>query len=311
VKNIAIAALFLLAAGSAAPAWSAPGDVVAKVNGHEITESELTFAEAEIGSELTGVPEENRRRVLVEYLIEAHLMADAAEKAKLTEGEAFEARMKYYRLRALRDAYFESQIRDSVPEADAKELYDERVKNLPAEEEVKASHILVKTEEEAKQVAEKLEKGGDFAALAKEHSQDRGGANGGDLGYFSRGQMVKPFEDAAFAMQKDKLSDPVKTQFGWHIIKVEDKRNRQPPSFEEVKDQITASLIQTKLRGSVSDLRKEGTIEFVDPELKKAAEAAEAAKAAQGAAGAGAQVKPDGAAEAKSEEAKTEEDKKN
>jgi peptidyl-prolyl cis-trans isomerase C len=217
-------------------------------------------------------------------------------------------------LRALRDAYFENQIRDSVPEADAKELYDERVKNLPTEEEVKASHILVKTEDEAKQVAEKLKEGGDFAALAKEHSQDRGGANGGDLGYFTRGQMVKPFEDAAFSMEKGKLSDPVKSQFGWHIIKLDDKRNRQPPSFEEVKDQITASLIQTKLRGSVSDLRKEGTIEFVDPELKKAAEAAEAAAAANpapAAASGDAEAKPDEAAEAKPEEAKTEEDKKN
>lgn len=312
MKNIAIAAFFLMAAGSAAPLWAAPGDVLVKVNGHEITESEMKFAEAEIGSELAGVPEESRRRVLVEYLIEAHLMADAAEKAKLTEGEAFEQRMKYYRLRALRDAYFENQVRDSVPEADAKELYDERVKNLPAQEEIKASHILVKTEDEAKQVAEKLAKGGDFAELAKEHSQDRGGANGGDLGYFTRGQMVKPFEDTAFTMEKGKLSDPVKTQFGWHIIKVEDKRNRQPPSFEEVKDQITASLIQTKLRGSVSELRKEGTIEFVDPELKKAAEEAEAAaaaKAAPAAAGADVEAKPDGDAEAKAEEAETDEEK--
>ncbi len=153
MKRTASAALFLVAAILAAPAWAAPETEVAKVNGHGITEAELKFAEAEIGSELAGVPAESRRRVLTEYLIEAHLMADSAEKAKLGEGPEFEARMKYYRLRALRDAYFEKQVRDSVPESEAKALYEERVKSMPAQEEVRARHILVKTEEEAKKVA--------------------------------------------------------------------------------------------------------------------------------------------------------------
>ncbi len=273
MKKTLFAAIFVAAASSAVPSWAAPETVVGIVNGQEISEAELKFAEAEIGSELAGVPEESRRRVLFEYLVEAHLMAEAAEKAKLAEGKAFEDRMAYYRLRALRDAYFEKQVRDAVPEDEAKALYDERIKNLPAEEEIRASHILVKTEEEAKKVAEELKGGGDFAELATKYSQDRGGAAGGDLGYFTRGQMVKPFEDVAFSLEKDKISEPVETQFGWHIIKVEDKRNRQPPSFDEVKDQIKASLIQTKLRGAVQKLRDEAKIEIVDPELKKKAEA--------------------------------------
>ena len=271
------AALFLAAAIFAAPAWAAPETEVAKVNGQAITEAELTFAEAEIGSELAGVPPESRRRVLTEYLIEAHLMADSAEKAKLGEGAAFEGRMKYYRLRALRDAYFEKQIRDSVPEAEAKTLYDERVKGMPAQEEVRARHILVKTEDEAKKVAAELTGGADFAEAAKKYSQDRGGQGGGDLGYFSRGQMVKAFDDAAFTLEKGKLSEPVQSEFGWHIIKVEDKRNRQPPAFEEVKEQITASLVQNKLQATVLDLRKNGKIEILDAEIKKAIEAEAAA----------------------------------
>jgi peptidyl-prolyl cis-trans isomerase C len=264
----------------AGAALAAPETPVAKVNGQDITEAEVKFAESEIGQELAGVPDENRRRVLVEYLVEAHLMADAAEKAELAKGEDFESRMKYYRLRALRDAYFEKQVRDSVPEADAKALYDERVKSLPSQEEIRASHILVKTQDEAKKVAEELKAGGDFAALAKKYSQDRGGAAGGDLGYFTRGQMVKEFEDAAFTLEKGKLSDPIETQFGWHILKVEDKRNRQPPSFEDVKEQITTSLVQTKLRGSVQELRNKAKVEFIDPEIKKAVEAEQAAPAA-------------------------------
>lgn len=278
MKRTAIAALVLAGIAYSAPSWAAPETVVATINGHDITESEIGFAEAEIGSELTGVPNENRRRVLVEYLIEAHLMADAAEKADLAKGDAFEQRMKYYRLRALRDAYFEKKIRDAVPESEAKSVYEERVKSIPPQEEVRARHILVKTEEEAKNIAKELNAGGDFAKLATKHSLDRAGQGGGDLGYFSRGQMVKPFEDAAFSLEKEKISAPVKTEFGWHILKVEDKRKRQPPTFDEVKDQITASLIQTKLQSVVRALRESGKVEFIDAELKKAAEAEAAAK---------------------------------
>jgi len=279
VKTLATAAIFLTAFCCTDAAFAAPETPVAKVNGQEITEAEIKFAESEIGQELAGVPDDSRRRVLVEYLVEAHLMADAAEKAELAKGDEFESRMKYYRLRALRDAYFEKQVRDSVPEADARALYDERVKSLPSQEEVRASHILVKTQDEAKKVLEELKGGGEFAALAKKYSQDRGGAQGGDLGYFTRGQMVKEFEDAAFVLEKGKLSEPIETQFGWHVLKVEDKRNRQPPSFEEVKDQIKTSLVQNKLRGSVQDLRNKATIEFLDPEIKKAVEAEQAAPA--------------------------------
>jgi peptidyl-prolyl cis-trans isomerase C len=274
VKLPALIALLTAATFFSATSHAAPETVLAKVNDHEITEAELGFAEAEIGSEISGVPDERRRRVLVEYLIEAHLMADAAEKADLAKGDDFEARLKYYRLRALRDAYFEKQIRDSVPDSEAKGLYDERVKGLPKQEEVRARHILVKTEDEAKNIRKELEDGGDFAALAVKHSQDRGGQDGGDLGYFTRGQMVKPFEDAAFALEAGKLSDPVKSDFGWHIIKVEHKRESQPPAFEDVKDQIKTSLIQAKLQGTVQALRSGAEIEIVDATLKTEAELA-------------------------------------
>lgn len=273
MKTFVSAAVLVAAAIFAAPSWATPETVVATVNGQDVTEAEMNFAEAELGSELAGVPADSRRRVLVEYLIEAHLMAEAADKANLGQGEDFEKRMKYYRLRALRDAYFEKKIRDSVPESEAKTVYDERVKSLPVQEEVHARHILVKTEDEAKKVAKELEGGADFAEVAKKYSQDRGGESGGDLGYFTRGQMVKSFEDAAFALDKGKISGPVQTEFGWHILKIEDKRNRQPPSFEEVKEQITASLIQNKLQAAAQDLRQNGKIEILDQDLKKAVEA--------------------------------------
>jgi peptidyl-prolyl cis-trans isomerase C len=250
--------------------------VVANVNGEEVTERDLSFAESEISSVLAGVPEESRRRMLAEYLIETNLMAEAAKKSGIPDSDEFKARMEYYRIRALRDAYFENfekEARSSELEAEAQKLYEERIQSLPKQEEVHARHILVKTEEEAKNIKKELEGGGDFAELAKKNSLDRGGADGGDLGYFTSGQMVKPFDEAVFKMEKGKLSDPVKTQFGWHIIKLEDKRDRQAPSFDEVKDQITTSLIRAKLQSAVEDMRKSAKVEMIDPELKKAVEA--------------------------------------
>ena len=274
--KITISAALLAAAatlGAFAASAAEPGTTVAKVNGQEITNGELRFAEAEIGSELAGVPAESRRRVLVEYLVEAHLMAQAAEKAQLASGPDFDARMKYYRMRALRDAFFENKVRDDVGETQAKALYDERVKAIPAQQEVRARHILVKTEDEAKKISKEIAGGADFAESAKKYSQDSGAEGGGDLGYFARGQMVKPFEDAAFGLEKGKVSNPVQSEFGWHLIKVEDKRDRQPPAFEEVKDQITASLIQQKLQATVQEMRESAKIEIVDPDVKKAMDA--------------------------------------
>ena len=287
--KITISAALLAAAatlGAFAASAAEPGTTVAKVNGQEITNGELRFAEAEIGSELAGVPAESRRRVLVEYLVEAHLMAQAAEKAQLASGPDFDARMKYYRMRALRDAFFENKVRDDVGETQAKALYDERVKAIPAQQEVRARHILVKTEDEAKKISKEIAGGADFAESAKKYSQDSGAEGGGDLGYFSRGQMVKPFEDAAFGLEKGKVSNPVQSEFGWHLIKVEDKRDRQPPAFEEVKDQITASLIQQKLQATVQEMRESAKIEIVDPDVKKAMDA-------EAASGGGDAAKPD------------------
>lgn len=280
------AALTLMAVGLTTPGSADP---VARVNGMEITEAEVAFAEAEVGAELAGLPEESRRRVLVEYLVEAHLFAEGAEKAKLGEGKAFEDRLAYYKLRALRDAFYENSVRDAVTEAQAKTVYDEQVAKLKPEAEVRARHILLKSEQEAKDIVDQLKKGADFVELAKKSADAPSAQTGGDLGYFSRGQMVKPFEDAAFALDKGQVSDPVQTEFGWHVIKVEDKRDRPLPTFEEVKDQLVASLIQNKLRTVVQDLRSTAKVEILDPEIKKSIEEEEKAAGLEGGPGEGEQ----------------------
>jgi peptidyl-prolyl cis-trans isomerase C len=244
--------------------------VVATINGNPVTEADLAVAESEIGSEMGTMPPAQKRTSLLEFLIDNQLFAEAAEKEKLDQSPDFENRLKYLKRRALREVYFEKTIKASVTDADARKIYDDQVKLLKPEEEVSARHILVETEAQAKALKEQLDKGADFAKLAKENSKDPGSKdNGGDLGYFGHGQMVPQFEGVVFKLKKGEVSDPVKTQFGWHLIKLEDRRQKQPPAFEIVKDRIVQSLLLQKAQKTATDLRANAKIEVIDPEIKK------------------------------------------
>lgn len=262
----ASALAFMLA--SAVPAM-AEEKVIAKVDGVTITEADVATARAEIGQELASIPVEQRERVLVEFLIENQLLAAAAKQNKLDDNPEFASRLEYYKRRALRDLYFETQVRDQVTEADAKKIYDEQVALLKPETEIRARHILVKEEEDAHKAIERVKGGDDFAEVAKEMSQGPSKTKGGDLGYFSKGQMVEEFEVAAFALGKGEVSEPVKTQFGWHVIKVEDKREKQPPAFDDVKQRIVTALVQRKAQEVMQGLRARAKVEIVDPDIKK------------------------------------------
>ena len=263
---------------------SAQDKVVAKVNGKTLTEADLRFAEAEIGSELNQLPEDTRRRVLVEYLIENQLFADAADGQRLGQGSLFEERMAYWKRRALRDSFFDKNVKDAVPEAEAKRIYEQQVGQQSAEEQVRARHILVENEQKAREIFEKIAHGDDFAKLAKEHSKDPGSKErGGDLGYFGKGMMVPQFEEAAFKIAKGEVSQPIQTQFGWHIIKVEDRRKSEPPTFDSVKAQILASLVHRKAQEVAGSLRKSAKIEYVDEAVKRQIEEEEKQKAGGGA----------------------------
>jgi peptidyl-prolyl cis-trans isomerase C len=263
-------ALLLFAASIAFVPLSAAAEdaVVARVDGIDIKQSDLDFAASEVGPRLGNYRPEDRKRVLLQFVIENELMASAGAENNLDKADTFDERVKYHTRRALRDAYFDASITGAVTDADAKKIYDEKIANMKPEQEVHARHILVESEEEAKEVKERLKKGEDFAALAKEKSKDTN-AEGGDLGFFTRGQMLKPFEDAAFALDIGELSDPVQTQFGWHIIKVEEKRDQELPSFEEVKEAILTQLVAQKAQVVITGLRDAASIEIVDPELKR------------------------------------------
>jgi peptidyl-prolyl cis-trans isomerase C len=189
--------------------------------------------------------------------------------------------MAFWRQRALRDAYFEKSVKASIGIEAARAIYDDKVKQLPPDEEVQARHILVASEDEAKKLIDRAGKGEDFAKLAEEASGDAGSkAQGGMLGYFGKGQMVPQFEEAAFAMKKGEVSKPVQSQFGWHVIKVEDRRQKPPPTFDEVKDRLIGSMVQNKAQAIATDLRGKAKIEYIDPEIKKMAEEDAAKQAA-------------------------------
>ena len=265
-----LAASWIGAAFAAMPPAIAEDGVVAKVNGKALTEADVDFAEAEIGQDLGNLPEATRRRVLIEYLIENQLFAEAAESAKLGSSSEFDGRMQYWRRRALRDAYFDTRVKGAIGEVEAKKLYDDHVQQLKPEEEVKARHILVESEEKAKEIFDKIAQGADFAQMAKEFSRDPGTKDdGGSLGYFTRGQMVPQFEEAAFKLSRGDISQPVQTQFGWHLVQLEDRRNRAAPEFASVKGRLLGSMIHRKAQEVATSLRDSAQVEYIDAEIKK------------------------------------------
>ena len=157
----------------------------------------------------------------------------------------------------------------ALTEEALQQTYNEAVKSAGGQEEVRARHILVDNEDEARAILDQIKGGSDFAMLAKEKSKDPGSAEGGDLGYFTKDQMVPQFADVAFKMYPGQLSNPVKTQFGWHIIKVEDKRTKQPPEFEKVKDQIETYLARKAQTEYVAKLRQNAKIERLDKPVEQ------------------------------------------
>ncbi len=284
----ALAVVAITSHGQVGLAQDAAGSkVVATVDGKQITESDMKIAEGEIGSELANLPPEVRRRALAEYLIDNQLFANAAEAAKLGDTPEFQTQLAYLRQRALREQYFEKTLKASVSEDEAKKIYNARVAELKPEIEFAARHILVDSEAKAKELRAKIVAGGDFAQLAKENSSDTGSKEqGGLLGYFGVGQMVPEFEGAVAKMQKGEVSEPVKTNFGWHIIKLEDRRTKAPPTFDQVKATILNSLAVRKAQEASAALRGKAKIDYVDAGIKKMIEDQAKAKEAQPPAGA-------------------------
>jgi peptidyl-prolyl cis-trans isomerase C len=189
---------------------------------------------------------------------------NGAEIKKSDDGEEFKKRLAFARNRLLMDSLLASEGKAGTTDDAMKKVYEEASKQITGEQEVRARHILVETEDEAKAVKAELDKGADFAELAKKKSKDPGSADGGDLGFFTKEQMVPEFSAVAFTLDPGKISDPVKSQFGWHIIKVEEKRNRKAPDFDQVKSQIETYVTRKAQADYVAKLRAEAKVERMD-----------------------------------------------
>ena len=201
---------------------------------------------------------------LLAFLIDMKIVSKAAEDKKVEDSEDFKKRLAFARNRLLMDSLLAPKARPRPPTRPMKKVYDDAAKQITGEQEVHARHILVETEDEAKAVKAELDKGADFAELAKKKSKDPGASDGGDLGFFTKEQMVPEFSAVAFALEPGKISDPVKSQFGWHIIKVEEKRNRKAPDFEQVKAQIETYVTRKAQADYVAKLREGAKIERMD-----------------------------------------------
>src|SRR6266568_5986164 len=245
------------------PGRAADDPVLAKVNGSDIKKSDVAMAEEELGPSLAQMDPATKDENVLSFLIDMKIVAKAAEDKKVADGEEFKKRIAFARNRLLMDSLLAQEGKAATSDDAMKKVYEEASKQITGEQEVRARHILVETEDEAKAVKAELDKGADFAELAKKKSKDPGSADGGDLGFFTKDQMVPEFSEVAFKLDKGQLSDPVKSQFGWHVIKVEDKRERQPPEFDKVKDQLESYLVRRSQAELITKLRAEGKIERV------------------------------------------------
>ena len=238
--------------------------VLAKVNGSEIRQSDMAIAEEELGPSLEKMDPATKKENLLAFLIDMKIVAKAAEDKKVEDSDDFKKRLAFARNRLLMDSLLANEGKAAMTDEAMKKVYDDAAKQITSEQEVHARHILVATEDEAKAIEEELKKGADFAELAKKKSKDPGASDGGDLGFFTKDQMVPEFSAVAFSLEPGKISDPVKSQFGWHIIKVEEKRNRKPPDFDQVKGQIETYVSRKAQADYVAKLRETAKIERMD-----------------------------------------------
>ncbi|WP_127144123.1 peptidylprolyl isomerase [Pelagibacterium montanilacus] len=251
-----------------------PDTILATVGGVEITEGDLLYAAEDLAQDLQQVPPADRRAFLLTVLIDMKVMANAARGEGLDESETFARRLDYLEDRALRRAFFSEVIEAGVTDERIEETYEELVAEFEPEPELRARHILVPTIEEAQEVLAELEGGMAFEEAATEYSIDTGSAaEGGDLGWFRTGMMVEPFEQAAFALEVGQMSEPVESQFGFHIIELQDRRVSSAPPLEQLQPQIAQQVLYENFDSIVSSLKEEANVEISDPELAAAVEA--------------------------------------
>lgn len=266
-RSLALAGAMMIAlpAFAADDAKATADRVVATVNGAEIYYSELLEAQSAMGGQAQAMPLEAIQGLLINSIADRKLVAAAARLEGVHKTDEFKKRMQSIEEHVLQRQYLMSFAENAIEEDAIKAAHKKMVDSFNPEKEVHARHILVKSEDDAKAIIKELEGGADFAELAKEKSEGPSGKNGGDLGFFGAGQMVPAFELAAFDLKEGAFSkEPVKTQFGYHIIKAEAFRVTEPPKLAEVEEKIKGDLANKAVTEYIEGLRKQADIKMFD-----------------------------------------------
>jgi peptidyl-prolyl cis-trans isomerase C len=246
--------------------------VLATVDGTEITLGHVIAMRERLPEQYQQVPDEVLLQGILEQLVDQTLLAATVSTDPSEDPRAVQLHLENERRGSLAARAVEAGIVSEVEEAEIEAAYEEAYADFEPQPEFNASHILVETEEQAQEIRAELEGGADFAALAEEHSTDPGSAaNGGNLGWFGPGRMVPPFEAAVTELEQGEVSEPVQTQFGWHLIRLEDERLSGPPPLEAVRDQLESQIGQERLQAELEELRAGAEVELVEPGIDPSA----------------------------------------
>jgi peptidyl-prolyl cis-trans isomerase C len=238
---------------------------VAVVSGEEITRAEVFRYIANLPENVRQMPIERLFRLGVDQVINTKIVEDKVEQADLSDNPDVQQQLEEARSQIARSVFLQQQVDERITDEKLRELYDAYAARMGDVPETHARHILVEEEETAKELIGQLEEGADFAELAEEHSTGPTAEKGGDLGWFAKGEMVPEFSEAAFNIEPGQIAgEPVKTQFGWHVIKVEDRRTRPVPAFEEVKPMLESQVRRQVLDDMLQEWRDEENIEVYD-----------------------------------------------
>lgn len=269
IKNI-ITILSILFLSQLGFATTSKEKIVAKVNGQAIYEADIRnritqYLEVNEGLEDSlnydkiepGIKEE-----IIKNIILGDLIIKQAKQAKINDTLEYKQAVKLAENQFMQKLYLEKLVKEALTDAKIQARYNQIAEEYKHKEEYKVSHILVATEKEAQDIKQKLNKGEKFTNLAKEYSKDNNKEDGGNIGYFSKGQMVEPFEQEVFKMKIGEISNPVKTDFGYHIIMLEDKRQAQMPTFAELKPKIVEEITGQFVQKYITDLKNQNKVEF-------------------------------------------------
>lgn len=281
MKVSLLKSISLVAFLAAATPVNAADPVVAIVNGQKFTYSQVMEAKANLPKQYQSAPDDKIFPVLVNQAVDAYLIEKAAAAENLETNPEVKKAIEKAKEGIISQAYLLEKVKGDITDAKLQASYNELVKKLPQEKEVHLKHILVDNKETAQSVIKALKNGTSFKELAQKKSKDGTAKEGGDLGFFRKSELPKELADAAFVLTPGAYSqEPVKTDFGWHVLMVEEIRDAVPPKFEDVKNELKADLAQKAVLSVIEGLRSKAKVELFDKDGKPMAVAAEKPAAA-------------------------------